>query len=139
MTVVEPAEPVNREQMRAVAQVQRWHDFTAHVGAYLLINAVLIVIWAVTGGGTFWPGVSLAAWGLGLSSQHFLNSFSPISVDAGLARWPPAVASPPCTPLSDMARSTVGAYAERPIAPRGAPGFGRSGRRTREAPGASLP
>jgi hypothetical protein len=75
-------EPVDREQMRAVAQVQRWHDFKAHVGAYLLINAVLIVIWAVTGGGVFWPGVSLAAWGLGLSSQHFLNSFSPISVDA---------------------------------------------------------
>jgi hypothetical protein len=75
-------EPVDREQMRAVAQVQRWQDFKAHVGAYLLINAVLIVIWAVTGGGVFWPGVSLAAWGLGLSSQHFLNSFSPISVDA---------------------------------------------------------
>jgi 2TM domain len=82
MTIVEPAEPVDREQMRAVAQVQRWHDFKAHVGAYLLINAVLIVVWALTGGGTFWPGVSLAAWGLGLSSQHFLNSFSPISVDA---------------------------------------------------------
>ena len=82
MTIVERVEPVDREQMRAVAQVQRWHDFKAHVGAYLLINAVLIVVWALTGGGTFWPGVSLAAWGLGLSSQHFLNSFSPISVDA---------------------------------------------------------
>ena len=41
--------------MRAVAQVQRWHDFKAHVGAYALINAVLIIIWAATGGGTFWP------------------------------------------------------------------------------------
>jgi hypothetical protein len=78
---VEPAEPVDLEQMQAVAQVQRWHDFKAHVGAYVLINAVLIVVWALTGGGAFWPGVSLAAWGLGLSSQHFLNSFRPISVD----------------------------------------------------------
>jgi hypothetical protein len=41
MTVVEPAEPVDREQMRAVAQVQRWHDFKAHAGAHLLINGVL--------------------------------------------------------------------------------------------------
>jgi hypothetical protein len=76
-STVEPE--LDPEQMRAVAQVQRWHDFKAHVGAYLLINAVLFIIWAATGGGTFWPGVSLAAWGLGLSSQHFLNSFSPIT------------------------------------------------------------
>ena len=78
----EPSElELDREQMRAVAQVQRWHDFKAHLGAYLLINAVLIIIWAATGGGTFWPGISLAAWGLGLSSQHFLNSFAPITVE----------------------------------------------------------
>jgi hypothetical protein len=82
MSVPEPAEPeLDREQMRAVAQVQRWHDFKAHVSAYLLINAILIIIWAASGGGTFWPGISLAAWGLGLSSQHFLNSLSPITAE----------------------------------------------------------
>jgi hypothetical protein len=82
MSAPEPAEPeLAREQMRAVAQVQRWHDFKAHVSAYLLINTILIIIWAATGGGTFWPGVSLAAWGFGLSSQPFLNSFSPITAD----------------------------------------------------------
>lgn len=82
MSALEPAEPeLDREQMRAVAQVQRWHDFKAHVSAYLLINAILIIIWATTGGGTFWPAISLAAWGLGLSSQHFLNSISPITAE----------------------------------------------------------
>ena len=72
---------LDRGQMRAVAQVQRWHDFKAHVGAYLLINAILIVIWAATGAGAFWPGITLAAWGVGLSSQHFLNSFWPITAE----------------------------------------------------------
>jgi hypothetical protein len=67
--------------MRAVAQVHRWHDFKAHLGAYVLINAILIIIWAATGAGTFWPGIPLVAWGLGLSSQHFLNSVSPITTD----------------------------------------------------------
>ena len=82
MSAAEPAEPeLDPEQMRAVAQVQRWHDFKAHVSAYLVINTVLIIIWAATGAGTFWPGISLAAWGLGLSSQHFLNSFSPITAE----------------------------------------------------------
>ena len=71
--------PLDAEQMRAVAQVQRWQDFKAHVGAYLLINTVLVIVWALTGGGAFWPGIPLAAWGIGLSSQHFLNSFSPIT------------------------------------------------------------
>ena len=37
---------------------------------------------ALTGGGKFWRGVSVAAWGLGLSSQHFLNSFSPMTMEA---------------------------------------------------------
>ena len=82
MSSSEPAAPeLDPEQIRAVAQVQRWHDFKAHVGAYLAINAVLIIIWAPTGAGTFWPGISLAACGLGLSSQHFLNSFSPIATE----------------------------------------------------------
>lgn len=82
MPASDPAEPeLDQRQMRAVAQVQRWHDFKAHVGAYLLINAILIIIWAATGAGTFWPGISLTAWGLGLSSQHFLNSFSPITTE----------------------------------------------------------
>ena len=37
---------------------------------------------ALTGGGEFWPGGSVAARGLGLSSQHFLNSFSPMTIEA---------------------------------------------------------
>lgn len=82
MSAPEPAGPeLDFEQMCAVAQVQRSHDFKAHVGAYLVINAILIIIWAATGSGIFWPGTSLAAWGFGLSSQHFLNSFSPITAE----------------------------------------------------------
>ena len=80
MSVVDPgASELDHEQMRAVAQVQRWHDFKAHLSAYVLINSGLIAVWALRGGGAFWPGIPLAAWGIGLSSQHFLNSFSPIT------------------------------------------------------------
>jgi hypothetical protein len=49
--------------MRAVAQVQRWHDFKAYVGAYLLINTALIIVWAANGGGAFWPGSPLPPGG----------------------------------------------------------------------------
>lgn len=77
-----PTLDLDQEVIRAVAQVQRWQDFKAHLGAYLLINPILIIMWAATGGGEFWPAIPLMAWGLGLSSQHFLNSFSPISVQS---------------------------------------------------------
>lgn len=55
-------------------QLQRWRDFAAHLTAYMLVNATLVTIWLVKGQGAFWPAISLLAWGLGLSSQHFFNS-----------------------------------------------------------------
>lgn len=30
---------------------------------FVIVNAVLIVIWAVTGRGYFWPGIVLGCWG----------------------------------------------------------------------------
>lgn len=61
-------------------QLQRWRDFGAHATAYVVVNALLVVLWAARGGGAFWPAVSLVSWGLGLSSQHFANSWrSPIT------------------------------------------------------------
>jgi 2TM domain len=32
--------------------------------AYVVINAFLVVVWAVTGAGYFWPGWVLAGWGV---------------------------------------------------------------------------
>ena len=37
--------------------------------AYVVINAFLIGVWAVTGAGYFWPGWVLAGWGVGLFAQ----------------------------------------------------------------------
>ena len=112
------AEPeLDKDQMRAVAQVQRWHDFKAHLGAYLLINAVLIIVWAVTGGGTFWPGISLAAWGRGLSSRHFLTPSrrSPPSASA------PNSAASETDDVGPAAHLSCPSALERPMSERRAP------------------
>jgi hypothetical protein len=37
------------------------------LGPYLVINAMLIVIWAVTGAGYFWPIWPMLGWGAGLA------------------------------------------------------------------------
>jgi len=37
------------------------------LGPYLVINAMLIVIWAITGAGYFWPIWPILGWGAGLA------------------------------------------------------------------------
>lgn len=49
---------------QARARLLRKRKFRGDVVAYLVINAFLVGIWAVLGGGGFWPGWVLAIWGV---------------------------------------------------------------------------
>ena len=51
---------------RALASLKKKREFHAHVFAYLLINSMLIVVWAMTGAGFFWPIFLLLGWGIGV-------------------------------------------------------------------------
>ena len=51
---------------RALASLKKKREFGAHVLAYLLINSMLIVVWAMTGAGFFWPIFPLLGWGIGV-------------------------------------------------------------------------
>lgn len=57
--------------LTTATQLQRWRDFMSHVTAYVVVNAVFIVIWAISGEDVFWPVFPLVGWGFGLSFQHF--------------------------------------------------------------------
>jgi len=50
----------------AITRLKAKRDFRADLFAYIVINAVLIGIWAATGAGYFWPMWVLLAWGVGL-------------------------------------------------------------------------
>jgi fatty acid desaturase len=52
------------EYERARKRVERKRKFKGDVVAYVVINAFLIGVWAVTGSGYFWPGWVLGAWGV---------------------------------------------------------------------------
>jgi 2TM domain len=41
-------------------------DFYNHLFAYVVINGVVVVMWAFTGQGYFWPGWLMGVWGVGL-------------------------------------------------------------------------
>jgi Domain of unknown function (DUF1707)/2TM domain len=45
--------------------------FQRHLLWYLCINGLLVVIWALTGFGYFWPVWPILGWGIGLASHAF--------------------------------------------------------------------
>lgn len=56
------------EELRkqAISSIKRKREFTQHLTTYLVINAVLIGIWALSGAGYFWPAWVIGGWGIGL-------------------------------------------------------------------------
>lgn len=56
-----------REQ--AVAQLKKKRDFRSHVFIYVAVNAMLVVIWAITGADFFWPIFPILGWGVGVAAN----------------------------------------------------------------------
>jgi hypothetical protein len=65
----------------AAAQLEKKQDFAIHVAAYLSVNALLVVIWAVGDNGEFWPIVPIVAWGIGLAMHAWSVFRRPMSTD----------------------------------------------------------
>jgi 2TM domain len=61
-----------REEARRRIKLRR--EFWQHVVSYVIVNAALIGVWAITGTGYFWPGWVLGGWGIGLLF-HAWNTF----------------------------------------------------------------
>ena len=64
-------EPRTDEELRehAIPQLKKKRDFRTHVFIYVLVNAMLVVIWAVTGAGLFWPIFPILGWGIGVAAN----------------------------------------------------------------------
>lgn len=51
----------------AIERITDRRELRQHVTVYLAVNILLVVIWAATGAGYFWPIWSIGGWGLGLA------------------------------------------------------------------------
>ena len=63
---------MDQQDERRAAAIERITDrreFRSHAFIYCAVNALLVVIWAGTGGGYFWPIWVIAGWGLGLAAH----------------------------------------------------------------------
>jgi hypothetical protein len=61
-----PPDAISDEREAARRRVQAKRDFESHLVAYLVVNALLVCVWLITGAGYFWPAWVLACWGAGL-------------------------------------------------------------------------
>ena len=51
----------------AKKRVKQRRDFAAHCVAYIVVNAMLVAVWAITDAGYFWPAWVMLGWGVGLA------------------------------------------------------------------------
>ena len=51
---------------KAIQRLKKKRDFKTHVLIYVAVNTFLVVIWAVTSAGFFWPIFPILGWGIGV-------------------------------------------------------------------------
>ncbi|HET9444080.1 MAG TPA: 2TM domain-containing protein [Acidimicrobiales bacterium] len=56
----------SEEWAQARKRVTDRRDFGSHLVVYVVVNAFLVFVWALTGAGYFWPAWVLGCWGIGL-------------------------------------------------------------------------
>jgi hypothetical protein len=71
------ANPLSEAEIYQVARkrVEEKKGFYTHLASYIVVNAMLVIIWALTGHGYPWFVWALAGWGIGLVF-HFLGVFA---------------------------------------------------------------
>jgi uncharacterized membrane protein YecN with MAPEG domain len=55
------------KRQAAIERLQAKRGVQANLVSYLGVNGLLVVIWAVSGGGFFWPIWVMVFWGFGLA------------------------------------------------------------------------
>jgi hypothetical protein len=79
----------------ALASLKARRDFYAHLVTFVVVNAAVWVIWAVTGSGYPWPAWLTGFWGFGLALDawrvFFRRPITEADVDREVQRLHPGV------------------------------------------------
>jgi hypothetical protein len=59
---------LTQDPVRAAARkrIEKRRNLQGGLVAYVVVNAFLVAVWAMTGGGYFWPAWIIAGWGVGM-------------------------------------------------------------------------
>ncbi len=72
-----PDVAVDPLEARARRRLTQKRDFAGHVLVYVMVNGFIVIIWALTSSGFFWPIFPIVGWGLGLA----MNAWDSWSTD----------------------------------------------------------
>ncbi len=82
-------EPDGQARVEARKHIEKRRGLQGGFAAYVIVNAFLVGVWALSGGGYFWPAWVIAAWGLGMVFgvwDYLRGPVSEADVDAELRR-----------------------------------------------------
>ncbi|MBT8193633.1 MAG: 2TM domain-containing protein [Acidimicrobiia bacterium] len=54
------------QRQRAIRRIRAKREFRSHLAVYLAVNALLVLIWAMTSAAYFWPVWPMFGWGIGV-------------------------------------------------------------------------
>ena len=75
----------DEEEVRAAAieRLKNRRAFWQNLVSYVVVNAFLVGVWAMTGGGYFWPAWVMGGWGIGVVMHAWTVFFQkPITEEA---------------------------------------------------------
>jgi hypothetical protein len=66
-----PLAPSSEDELRelAIHSLKKKAGFRTHLIVYVLVNLLLVGIWAASGGGYFWPVWVIGGWGVAIGLQ----------------------------------------------------------------------
>ena len=67
------------QRQAAIRRLKAKREFRQHLVVFVLVNTMLIIIWAATGAGYFWPIWPIGGWAIGLVS-HAVTIYSRRSI-----------------------------------------------------------
>ena len=73
---------IDSQRQEAIGRLKSRREFASHLIVYVVVNAMLVALWAITTGGYFWPIWPLLGWGVGLVLHGWTVYFQrPITED----------------------------------------------------------
>jgi uncharacterized ion transporter superfamily protein YfcC len=90
--MTETVDHESEEWTLARKRVTDRREFGSHLVVYVVVNAFVVLIWAVTSSGYFWPAWLIGCWGIGLVLHawdvFFKRPVTDADVQAELRRHP---------------------------------------------------
>ena len=64
---------VDPRREAAIKRLEAKRAFSVHAAMYIIVNVLLVVVWAASGHGYFWPIWPIAGWGIGLAAHAYVT------------------------------------------------------------------